>query len=89
MPGGKAGSLPKECSSRIPSQQTSRKSCPGVPELFTEKNPTSTRPTLPAGSAAANTTVRHCKVIQARRAKQLSSAYKESSPSLDQRMGAG
>ena len=33
-----------------------------MPELFTEKNPTSTRPPLLEGSAAAKTTVRHCGV---------------------------
>ena len=51
MPGGKAGSLPKE-------------------RGFLSR--------LPPGQA----------LIQVRRAKQLSWAYKESSPSLDPRMGA-
>ena len=59
-----------------------RKSSSAVPVLFRGQDPTSTRPTLPEDRPLSKP------LIQARRAKQSSSASKESSPSLDQRMGA-
>jgi hypothetical protein len=58
------------------------------PNLFTEKNPTSTRPRLPEGSPLPKPLSAATVLIQARRAKQLSSSYIESSPSLDQRRDA-
>ncbi len=78
MPGGKSSSLAKERRFLPRSQSLS----------FTEKNPTSTRPPLPEGSPLPKPLCATAALIQARRAKQLFSAYKESSPSLDPRMDA-
>ena len=47
MPGGEPGSLPKDRRSLLPSGAAFKNLAPRRPKLFTEKNPTSTRPTLP------------------------------------------
>ena len=91
MLGGEPVSLPKErrYPPRLRVWAGRRRILPSaVPKLFTEKNTTSTRPTLPEGSALPKPLCATAALIQARRAKQLSSAYKESSPSLDPRMDA-
>ena len=90
VPGGEPGSLPKDRRS-LPQYRLGGRSRilpPRRPKLFTEKNPTSTRLTLPEGSPLPKSLCAAAALIQARRAKQLSSPYKESSPSLDQRVGA-
>lgn len=90
MPGGEPGSLPKDRRSlpQLPSGRTLKNLASRRRKLFTEKNPTSTRLTLPEGSPLPKSLCAAAALIQARRAKQLSSPYKESSPSLDQRVGA-
>ncbi len=49
MPGGEPGSLPKDRRSlpQLPSGRTLKNLASRRRKLFTEKNPTSTRPTLP------------------------------------------
>jgi hypothetical protein len=91
VPGGEPGSLPKDrrSLSQLPSGRTLKNLASRRRKLFTEKSPTSTstRLTLPEGSPLPKSLCAAAALIQARRAKQLSSPYKESSPSLDQRVG--
>jgi hypothetical protein len=91
VPGGKAGSLPKERGflSRLPPGQDAQESCPAQSLCFSRgKIPPQRgqrcRRARPLPKPLCATTA----LIQARRAKQLSSASKESSPSLDPRMDA-
>ena len=90
MVGGEPGSLPKDHRSlpQLPPWGTLKNAAQRRPKLLTEKNPTSPRLTLPQGSPLPKSPCDAAVLIQHRRAKLLSSAYKESSPSLDQRMGA-
>jgi hypothetical protein len=87
--GGEPGSLPKDHRSlpQLPPWGTLKNAAQRRPKLLTEKNPTSTRLTV-EGSPLPKSLCASATLIHHRRTKQLSSADKESSPSLDQLMGA-
>ena len=91
MPGGKCGSLPKERRflSRLPSGQDVQESCPARSLSFSRtKIPPQRRQRCRRDRPSPKPLCATAALIQARRAKQLPSAYKESSPSLDPRMDA-
>jgi hypothetical protein len=85
---GGAGSLPKDRRSlpQLPPLRTLRNLAPRrPPKLFTEKIPPQR---CRRDRGLRNPLCAAAALIEARRAKQLSSAFKECSASLDQRRGA-
>ena len=91
MPGGKRGSLPKDRRflPRLPSGQDVQESCPAQSLSFSgRKIPPQRGQRCRRDRPLPKPLCATAALIQTRRAKQLFSTYKESSPSLDPQMDA-